>query len=160
CVTRSSRKKLIKPFEEPEQVFHSLRRLFRTPSLDQSNPPRFELFFYQEDQFEEEITETMGEPTIEDGSKNKDANERIERFLEIVDIFTTPDVTQDQLMLCVFPITLTGTASRWLRNEPAGSITRKILKGKFLSKYCPPTWTAKKMEEIKNFQQAPDETLY
>ncbi|GKC21807.1 hypothetical protein Tco_1023957 [Tanacetum coccineum] len=94
------------------------------------------------------------------GSENEDANEHIKRVLEIVDFFTTPNVTQDQFMLRVFPITLTGTASRWLRNEPAGSITRKILKGKFLSKYCPPTWTAKKMEEIKNFQQAPDETLY
>ncbi|GKD64070.1 hypothetical protein Tco_1306178 [Tanacetum coccineum] len=31
---------------------------------------------------------------------------------------------------------------------------------KFLSKYCPPARTAKKMEEIKNFQQEPDETLY
>ncbi|GJZ39548.1 hypothetical protein Tco_0586111 [Tanacetum coccineum] len=86
------------------------------------------------------------------GSKNKDANEHIERVLEIVDLFTTSDVTQDQLMLCVFPITLTGAASRWLRNEPAGSITTwEILKGNFLSKYCPPSRTAKKMEEINNF---------
>ncbi|GKC09918.1 hypothetical protein Tco_1001528 [Tanacetum coccineum] len=32
------------------------------------------------------------------GSINKDANEHIERVLEIFDLFTTPDVTQDQLM--------------------------------------------------------------
>ncbi|GJR99372.1 putative reverse transcriptase domain-containing protein [Tanacetum coccineum] len=71
------------------------------------------------------------------------------------------DVTHDQLMLCVFSITLTGAASRWLRNEPAGSITTwEILKGKFLSKKCPPSCTAKKMEEINNFHQEPDETLY
>ncbi|GJV00278.1 hypothetical protein Tco_1329548 [Tanacetum coccineum] len=57
------------------------------------------------------------------GSENKDAHEHIERVLEIVDLFTTPD-------------------------------------GKFLSKYCPPSRTAKRMEEIKNFQQEPDETLY
>ncbi|GJW25564.1 hypothetical protein Tco_0039375 [Tanacetum coccineum] len=31
---------------------------------------------------------------------------------------------------------------------------------KFLSKYCPPARTAKKIEEINNFQQEPDETLY
>ncbi|GJQ93945.1 hypothetical protein Tco_0005084 [Tanacetum coccineum] len=30
----------------------------------------------------------------------------------------------------------------------------------FLNKYCPPGRTAKKMEEINNFQQEPDETLY
>ncbi|GJR35901.1 hypothetical protein Tco_1211585 [Tanacetum coccineum] len=31
---------------------------------------------------------------------------------------------------------------------------------KFLSKHCPPARTAKKIEEINNFQQEPDETLY
>ncbi|GJV33337.1 hypothetical protein Tco_1393737 [Tanacetum coccineum] len=39
-------------------------------------------------------------------------------------------------------------------------IPEEILKKKFLSKYCPPARTAKKMEEINNFQQEPDETLY
>ncbi|GJT46837.1 hypothetical protein Tco_0955552 [Tanacetum coccineum] len=34
------------------------------------------------------------------------------------------------------------------------------LKIKFLSKYCPPARTVKKMEEINNFQQEPDENLY
>ncbi|GKA19639.1 pyruvate dehydrogenase (acetyl-transferring) kinase, mitochondrial [Tanacetum coccineum] len=64
-------------------------------------------------------------------------------------------------MLRVFPISLTGAASRWFRNEPASSITTwEILKGNFLSKYCPPSHTAKKIEEINNFQQEPDETLY
>ncbi|GJV53035.1 reverse transcriptase domain-containing protein [Tanacetum coccineum] len=64
-------------------------------------------------------------------------------------------------MLRVFPISLTGAASRWLRNEPTGSIkTWEDLKTKFLNKYCPLGRTAKKMEEINNFQQEPDETLY
>ncbi|GJZ80787.1 hypothetical protein Tco_0645781 [Tanacetum coccineum] len=31
---------------------------------------------------------------------------------------------------------------------------------KFLNKYCPPTHIAKKMEEINNFQQEPDESLF
>ncbi|GKC44135.1 hypothetical protein Tco_1061857 [Tanacetum coccineum] len=64
-------------------------------------------------------------------------------------------------MLRVFPISLIGAASCWLRNEPTGSIkTWEDLKTKFLNKYCPPGRTAKKMEEINNFQQEPDETLY
>nr|GEY12429.1 hypothetical protein [Tanacetum cinerariifolium] len=51
-------------------------------------------------------------------------------------------------------------ASRWLRNKPSGSVkTCEDLKTKFLSKYCPPARTAKKME-INNFQQELDETLY
>nr|GEV10527.1 RNA-directed DNA polymerase homolog [Tanacetum cinerariifolium] len=47
------------------------------------------------------------------------------------------------------------------RNKPSGSITTwEDLKTKFLSKYCPPARTVKKMEEINNFQQEPDETRY
>ncbi|GJR08884.1 hypothetical protein Tco_0791536 [Tanacetum coccineum] len=61
-------------------------------------------------------------------------------------------------MLRVFPMSLTGAASCWLRNELSGSIkTWEDLKTKFLSKYCPPARTTKKMEEINNFQQEPDE---
>ncbi|GJT79694.1 hypothetical protein Tco_1054036 [Tanacetum coccineum] len=52
------------------------------------------------------------------GSNHEDANEHIEKVLEIVDLFHVPNITQDQLMLRVFPISLTGAASRWLRNEP------------------------------------------
>nr|GEZ00878.1 hypothetical protein [Tanacetum cinerariifolium] len=64
-------------------------------------------------------------------------------------------------MFRVFSVSLTRAASRWLRNEPTGSIkTWKDLKTNFLHKYCPPGRSAKKMEEINNFQQEPDETLY
>ncbi|GKC14680.1 hypothetical protein Tco_1011462 [Tanacetum coccineum] len=56
-------------------------------------------------------------------------------------------------MLRVFPMSLTGAASRWLRNEPSGSITNwETLKTKFLNKYRPPARTVKKMKEINNFQ--------
>ncbi|GJZ28992.1 hypothetical protein Tco_0573639 [Tanacetum coccineum] len=65
------------------------------------------------------------------GSDNEDANEHIEMVLEIVHLFHIPDVTKNQIMLRVF-----------------------------LIKYCPPARTAKKMKEINNFQQEPDETLY
>ncbi|GKB09504.1 reverse transcriptase domain-containing protein [Tanacetum coccineum] len=64
-------------------------------------------------------------------------------------------------MLRAFPMSLTGAASRWLRNKPFGLITTwEDLKTKFLSKYCPPARTAKKMEEINNFHQEPNENLY
>ncbi|GJY24750.1 reverse transcriptase domain-containing protein [Tanacetum coccineum] len=95
------------------------------------------------------------------GSDHEDANEHIEKVLEIVDLFHIPNITIDQVMLRSFPMSLTGAASRWLRNKPTGSITTwEDLKTKFLSKYCPLTRTAKKMEEINNFQQEPDENLY
>ncbi|GJZ38813.1 hypothetical protein Tco_0585376 [Tanacetum coccineum] len=57
------------------------------------------------------------------GSDHEDANEHIEKVLEIVDLFHIPNITIDQVMLRAFPMSLTGAASRWLRNEPTGSIT-------------------------------------
>ncbi|GJV56761.1 pyruvate dehydrogenase (acetyl-transferring) kinase, mitochondrial [Tanacetum coccineum] len=64
-------------------------------------------------------------------------------------------------MFRVFPISLTGAASRWLRNKPTGSIkTWEELKTNYLNKYYPPAQTAKNVEEINNFQQEPDETLF
>ncbi|GJV52345.1 hypothetical protein Tco_1448086 [Tanacetum coccineum] len=94
-------------------------------------------------------------------SDHEDANEHIEKVLEIVDLFHIPNITQDQVMLRAFLMSLTGAMSRWLRNKPSGSITTwEDLKTKFLSKCCPPARTVKKMEEINNFQQEPDETFY
>ncbi|GJS30741.1 uncharacterized mitochondrial protein-like protein [Tanacetum coccineum] len=95
------------------------------------------------------------------GSDHEDANEHIEKVLEIFDLFHIPNITQDQVMLRLFPMSLTRAASRWLRNKPSGSIkTWEDLKAKFLSKYCPPAQTIRKIEEINNFQQEPYETLY
>ncbi|GJZ42135.1 hypothetical protein Tco_0589021 [Tanacetum coccineum] len=95
------------------------------------------------------------------GLDHEDANGHIEKVLEIVDLFHIPNITIDQVMLRAFPMSLTGAASRWLRNKPSGSITTwEDLKTKFLSKYCPPTHTTKKIEEINNFQQEPDKNLY
>ncbi|GJV59385.1 retrovirus-related pol polyprotein from transposon TNT 1-94 [Tanacetum coccineum] len=69
------------------------------------------------------------------GSEHEDANEHIEKVLEIVDLFHIP--------------------------KPSGSITTwEVLKTKFLNKYFPPARTAKKMKEINNFQQEPDESLF
>ncbi|GJX96293.1 hypothetical protein Tco_0458695 [Tanacetum coccineum] len=65
------------------------------------------------------------------GLDHEDANEHIEKVLEIVDLFYVLNITQDQIILRVFPI-----------------------------KYFPPARTAKKMEEINNFQQELDETVY
>ncbi|GKC67190.1 hypothetical protein Tco_1099788 [Tanacetum coccineum] len=49
-------------------------------------------------------------------------------------------------------------------NEDANKHIEKVLEivdlFHFLNKYCPPGRTAKKLEEIKNFQQEPYETLY
>nr|GEX28045.1 hypothetical protein [Tanacetum cinerariifolium] len=100
-------------------------------------------------------------PPRDNGSNHEDVNEHIEKVLEIVDLFCVPNITQEPVMLRAFPMSLTGAMNRCLRNKPSGSITTwEDLKIKFLSKYCPPACTTKKMEEINNFQQEPDETHY
>ncbi|GKE04540.1 hypothetical protein Tco_1396558 [Tanacetum coccineum] len=81
------------------------------PKID--NKDQFEL----KGQFLKELRENTFS-----GSDNEDANKHIENVLEIVDLFHVPNITVDQLMLRVFPISLTRAASRWLRNEPTGSI--------------------------------------
>ncbi|GJX57522.1 hypothetical protein Tco_0287419 [Tanacetum coccineum] len=132
-MARSSNKELFQPYDELERVLHSLRKPFKTTSFDHSSSPKFKLFsdherelkFDKDARFElkGQFLKELREHTFSGGSEDEDANEHIERVQEIVDLFTTPYVTQDQLMLRVFPITLTGAASRWLRNEPSGSIT-------------------------------------
>ncbi|GJS06279.1 hypothetical protein Tco_0363075 [Tanacetum coccineum] len=78
------------------------------------------------------------------GSEHKDANKHIEKVLEIVDLFHIPNVTQDQIMLRGFPVSLTRAASRWLRNEPACSIlTWEVLKSKTIGENA--------VEHIGNF---------
>nr|GFA53894.1 Gag-Pol polyprotein [Tanacetum cinerariifolium] len=47
------------------------------------------------------------------GTNDEDADEHVQRVLEIVDLFYFPDVTHDAVMLRVFPITLKGQALRW-----------------------------------------------
>ncbi|GJY22339.1 retrovirus-related pol polyprotein from transposon TNT 1-94 [Tanacetum coccineum] len=124
------------------------------------------------------------------GSEHEDANEHIEKVLEIVDLFHIPKFRkrsremrskeEKKVGMDISKITRkpskrantdtrteecaragSQTASRWLRNQPSGSITTwEVLKTKFLNKYCPPARTAKKMEEINNFQQEADESLF
>ncbi|GJY90034.1 hypothetical protein Tco_0505230 [Tanacetum coccineum] len=159
-MTRSSTNKLFTPYKEHEREFRSLRRHFKTLSLDELRSPNFILLSdqeYSKEEEEEVMAETMEQymsktrtdygsgvssPKIDNkdqfelkgqflkelrentfsGSNNEDANEHIEKVLKIVDLFHVLNITVDQLMLRVLPISLTGATSRWLRNEPTGSI--------------------------------------
>ncbi|GKC00484.1 hypothetical protein Tco_0986620 [Tanacetum coccineum] len=51
------------------------------------------------------------------GSNHEDANEHIEKVLEIMDLFHIPNITIDQVMLRAFHMSWTGAASCWLRNK-------------------------------------------
>ncbi|GKE32649.1 hypothetical protein Tco_1451971 [Tanacetum coccineum] len=53
------------------------------------------------------------------GLDHEAANEHNEKVLEIVDLFHIPNITQDQVMLRAFPVSLTGATGSWLRNKPS-----------------------------------------
>ncbi|GJU55702.1 putative ribonuclease H-like domain-containing protein [Tanacetum coccineum] len=95
------------------------------------------------------------------GTDDEVAHEHVRRVLEITDLFHIPGATRDAVMLRVFPITLTRAAKRWKNLLPTGSIsTWDLLKNEFIRKCCPPLKIAKNLEEIRNFKQGVDETLY
>ncbi|GJW00729.1 hypothetical protein Tco_1555980 [Tanacetum coccineum] len=95
------------------------------------------------------------------GNKNDDAHEHVERVLDIVSLFKIPGVTHDAVMLRVFPITLTGAAKRWVDRLSSRNVDSwDLLKKDFIQRYCPPSKTAKQLEDICNFKQEGDETVY
>ncbi|GKD55453.1 hypothetical protein Tco_1288840 [Tanacetum coccineum] len=87
------------------------------------------------------------------GYKNDDAHEHVDRVLDIVSLFNILGVSHDAIMLCVFPVTLTGAAKRLVDRLPLGTVDSwDLLKKAFIQRYCPPSKTAKQLEEIRNFK--------
>ncbi|GKC49891.1 hypothetical protein Tco_1072636 [Tanacetum coccineum] len=140
-MTRSSTRELFTPYKEPKREFRSSKRYFKTLNLEKLRSPDLNLFSDQEESEEEEaktMAETMeqymsktrtnygsGTNTFS-GSDHEDANEHIEKLLEIVDLFHIPNITIDQMMLRAFPMSLTG-AEVILFYNGLGIPTRQIL---------------------------------
>ncbi|GKA17657.1 hypothetical protein Tco_0697494 [Tanacetum coccineum] len=79
----------------------------------------------------------------------------------IVNLFNIPGVSHDAVMLRVFPFTLTGATKRWVDRLPPGTVNSwDLLKKAFIQRFGPPLKTAKQLEEIRNFKQERDKTLY
>ncbi|GKF43668.1 hypothetical protein Tco_0130220 [Tanacetum coccineum] len=70
------------------------------------------------------------------GNKDEDAHDHIDRVLGIVGLSNIPRVSKDTVML------------------------RDLLKKAFIQRYCPPSMTVKQLEDIHNFKQEGDESLY
>ncbi|GJW66899.1 protein kinase-like domain, concanavalin A-like lectin/glucanase domain protein [Tanacetum coccineum] len=94
------------------------------------------------------------------GNKNDVAHEHVERVLNIISLFNILGVTHATVMLHIFPIILIGAAKRWVDRLSPGTVESwDLLKKAFIQRYCPPSKTAKQLEEIRNFKQEGDETL-
>ncbi|GJX73783.1 hypothetical protein Tco_0312378 [Tanacetum coccineum] len=76
-MTRSSTKEIFTPFKNLEREFLLSRKLFKTPSLNESSSPEFGLFSDLEEHSEEEVTGTMTETMEEYMCKTRDMQEVI-----------------------------------------------------------------------------------
>ena len=85
------------------------------------------------------------------GFANDDPNLHIANFLEIFDTFKHNGVTDDAIRLQLFPFFLNNKAKAWLNSLPPGTITTwDVLVRSFLTKYFPPTKSAKMRNDITN----------
>ncbi|GJS00472.1 reverse transcriptase domain-containing protein [Tanacetum coccineum] len=70
-------------------------------------------------------------------------------------------VTDDALRLYLFPYSLTHHATTWFDRLPKNSIhTFQEMASKFILKYIPPSMVTKLRNDISNFRQLPDESLF
>ncbi|GJR01043.1 hypothetical protein Tco_0524027 [Tanacetum coccineum] len=95
------------------------------------------------------------------GNKNEDAHDHVDLVLNIVSWFNIPGVSQDTVLLRVFPFILTRSAKRWVDRLTPGAVnTWDLLKKTFIQRYCPPSKTAKRLKDVHNFKKESDESLY
>nr|GEY83836.1 reverse transcriptase domain-containing protein [Tanacetum cinerariifolium] len=89
-----------------------------------------------------------------------DANRHIDKFLEITQYIKQNGVF-DALRLSLFPYSLTHHATAWYDRLSRNSIpTFDDMMRKFLSKYFPPLMVTKLKNEITDFRQKPNESLF
>nr|GFA31592.1 reverse transcriptase domain-containing protein [Tanacetum cinerariifolium] len=90
-----------------------------------------------------------------------DANKYLDKFLHVTQSIKVNGVTDDALRLYLFPNSLTHHATAWFDCFPRNSInTFEQMEKMFLGKYFPPSMVTKLRNEITNFCQRPDESLF
>nr|GEX66708.1 reverse transcriptase domain-containing protein [Tanacetum cinerariifolium] len=95
------------------------------------------------------------------GLSGDDANKHLDNFLHVTKSIKVNGVTDDALRLYLFPHSLTHHATAWFDRLPRNSInTFKQMAKMFLDKYFPPSMVTKLRNEITNFRQRPDESLF
>nr|GEV22835.1 reverse transcriptase domain-containing protein [Tanacetum cinerariifolium] len=95
------------------------------------------------------------------GLLGDDANKHLDKFLHVTQSIKVNGVTDDALRLYLFPHSLTHHATAWFDRLPRNSInTFEQMAKMFLGKYFPPSMVTKLRNEITNFRQRPDESLF
>ena len=95
------------------------------------------------------------------GLPGDDANKHLDKYLTVTQSMKQHGVTDDALRLYLFPYSLAHHATAWFDRLPKNSIrTFDEMVTKFLAKYFPPSMVTKLRNDISNFRQLPDESLF
>nr|GEX50708.1 reverse transcriptase domain-containing protein [Tanacetum cinerariifolium] len=90
-----------------------------------------------------------------------DANKHLDKFLHVTQSIKVNGVTDDALRLYLFPHSLTHHATAWFDHLPRNSNnTFEQMAKMFLGKYFPPSMVTKLRNEITNYRQCPDKSLF
>nr|GEW21812.1 reverse transcriptase domain-containing protein [Tanacetum cinerariifolium] len=90
-----------------------------------------------------------------------DANKNLNKSLHVTPSIKVNGVTDDALRLYLFPHSLTHHATSWFDRLPRNSInTFEQMAKMFLGEYFRPSMVTKLKNEITNFRQRPDESLF
>nr|GEU53334.1 hypothetical protein [Tanacetum cinerariifolium] len=90
-----------------------------------------------------------------------DANKHLDKFLHVTQSIKVNGVIDDALHLYLFSHSLTHHATAWFDRLPRNSInTFEQMAKMFLGKYFPPSMVTKLRNDITNFRQCPDESLF
>nr|GFA87907.1 reverse transcriptase domain-containing protein [Tanacetum cinerariifolium] len=95
------------------------------------------------------------------GLSGDDANKHLDKFLHVTQSIKVNGVIDDAHRLYFFPYSLTHHATTWIDRILRNSInTFEQMAKMFLEKYFPPSIVTKLINEITNFCQRPDESLF
>ncbi|GJV10942.1 reverse transcriptase domain-containing protein [Tanacetum coccineum] len=162
CIEKQRSEEIILVAQYERKDRHLCQKLFKTLSLDESRSPEYNLFSDLEENSEEEVTETMAETMEQYMSKTRvDYGSGIARpKIDDKDHFEL----KGQFLKELRDNTFSG-----LDHEDVNEHKEKVLETVELfyvpninqdQQLLPPARTSKKMGEINNFQQEPNETLY
>nr|GEX25785.1 hypothetical protein [Tanacetum cinerariifolium] len=109
--------------------------------------------------FDLRTMEELCQPTL--NGRGDDANKHLDKLLHVTQSIKVNGVTDDTLRLYLFPHSLTHHATAWFDRLPRNSITTFEQMAKmFLEKYIPPSMVTKLRNEITNFCQHHDKSLF
>nr|GEW26787.1 reverse transcriptase domain-containing protein [Tanacetum cinerariifolium] len=95
------------------------------------------------------------------GLSGDDANKYLDKFLHVTQSIKVNGVTDDALRLYLLHHSLTHHDIAWFDRLPRNSInTFEQMAKMFIGKYFPPSMVTKLRNEITNFRQRPDESLF